>query len=346
MHSSNHFSLQQSNSFNVDSVCPVIYFPASVEDLAHLPDLTSTKFYVLGEGSNTLFVEECSPVIIKPSFKGVDIREYETHFTVLVGASENWHELVTLCIEKGINGLENLALIPGTVGAAPVQNIGAYGAEFSDFCLEIKWFEFTSKTVKTLSKAECLFSYRDSIFKQALHNKGMIIEVLLTFPKVWQANLSYAGLNEFNSDPTAKMIMDKVIQLRQSKLPDPDELANAGSFFKNPIVTLEKFKALLATYPNIPNYPQANGEIKLAAGWLIEQAGLKGYRVNEVGVHSHQALVLVNYGSRSGKDILALANFVQQQVYNKFSILLVPEVRMVSKSGEKSFEQLMSEQYV
>ena len=341
MELSKEVSLQSYNSFNITAISPTVYFLNELTDLEQLPDLTSKPFYILGEGSNTLFVDHLAPIIIKPNFKGVDIVEKNESYIVTVASGENWHELVNLCIEQEIYGLENLALIPGSVGAAPVQNIGAYGVDFSDFCVEVKWFDFINKRVKTLSNQECNFSYRNSIFKQALYNKGIITEVVLSFPKKWQANLSYAGLNDLEIVPSARQVMEKVISLRSAKLPDPNVLANAGSFFKNPIINENKLTDLLRVYPNIPSYRQQNGQVKIAAGWLIEQAGLKGYCSNGVGVHQYQALVLVNYSSNDGKEIVNLAQYVQQQVLIKFDILLSPEVRMVSAQGEKSFDSLL-----
>ncbi|MBL4942658.1 MAG: UDP-N-acetylmuramate dehydrogenase [Colwellia sp.] len=341
MESSQQFSLQNNNSFNVKAICPTIYFPKSLTDLKQLPDLASENFYILGDGTNTLFIDQQAPTIIKPSFTGVDITETADSYIVTVGAGENWHQLVSSLLEQGIFGLENLALIPGSVGAAPVQNIGAYGVEFSNFCIQVKWFEFVSKTVNTLNNDGCQFTYRNSVFKHALYNKGIIIEVVFSFPKVWQANLSYAGLNELNENATAKAVMEKVISLRQAKLPDPQLLPNAGSFFKNPIVDETIFTRLQREYPKMPFYPQGKKQVKLAAGWLIEQAGLKGYCENGVGVHEKQALVLVNYESENGQDIVALAHFVQQQVLAKFDIIISPEVRMLTSQGEQDFADLV-----
>jgi len=340
MESSQQYPLQKNNSFNVKATCPIVYFPKTLTDLEQLPDLSLNPFYILGDGSNTLFVDLQAPIIIKPDFKGIDFFETDESYIVTVGAGENWHDLVCSCLENGIYGLENLALIPGSVGAAPVQNIGAYGVELSNFCLQVKWFEFSSKTIKTLSNDDCQFSYRNSIFKQTLHNMGIITEVSFSFPKKWQAKLTYSGLNELATNSTPKQVMEKVINLRQAKLPDPSKLPNAGSFFKNPIVSEQKLKILKNTYPNIPFYPQKIGQVKLAAGWLIEQTGLKGYREKGVGVHQHQALVLVNYGSHDGKDIVRLAQYVQHQVLAKFDILLSPEVRMITAQGEQNFADL------
>lgn len=334
------FSLQHNNSFNIPTISPTLYQLTSLNDLSELPDLDSNSFYILGEGTNSLFVDAIAPIIIKPDFKGVSISENNTNYIVKVASGENWHDLVTLCIEKGINGLENLALIPGSVGAAPVQNIGAYGVEFSDFCMQVNWYDFSSKTIKCLKSSDCLFGYRESIFKNKLFNKGVITEVLLSFPKIWQAKLSYTGLQDLGLNPSAIDVMDKVISLRQSKLPDPKLLPNAGSFFKNPVVSKEKLLYLHSIYPNMPFYPQDENQVKLAAGWLIDQVGLKGYCKDGVGVHEHQALVLVNHNSKNGKDILALAKLVQSKVFESFGILLSPEVHMVTSQGKIDFADL------
>jgi len=336
-------SLQKNNSFNVKCSASLVYTLETIADLEQLPDLSFTPFYILGDGSNTLFVDTQAPVIIKPNFKGIDITESEDSYIVKVGAGENWHKLVSLCIERGIYGLENLALIPGSVGAAPVQNIGAYGAEFANFCHQVKWFELSSKSVKVLNRQDCQFAYRHSIFKGALYNKGIITEVVFNFPKNWQANLSYAGLNALGDNSNAKEVMAKVIHLRQRKLPDPKKLPNAGSFFKNPVVNKQKLLDLQIQFPNLPFYPQKNDQVKLAAGWLIEQAGLKGYKLRGVGVHEYQALVLVNYESDYGKDIVELADFVQHKIFQIFDILLYPEVRMITKEGERNFSDLPRE---
>ncbi|WP_353540269.1 UDP-N-acetylmuramate dehydrogenase [Colwellia sp. KU-HH00111] len=341
MESNQQFCLQKNNSFNVRTICPTIHILNTKDDLAKLPELITDNFYILGEGSNTLFVEERAPLIIKPELKGIDVFESQDKHVVKIGAGENWHNLVETCLTRGIYGLENLALIPGSVGAAPVQNIGAYGVEFADFCTYVLWYDFASNQIKTLTNQDCRFRYRDSIFKNELYNKGIIIEVVMAFPKKWHANLSYAGLDVLAEDSSPIQIMEKVISLRQAKLPDPNILANAGSFFKNPVISMQQFKSLQKTFPDIPHYPQAENQTKLAAGWLIEQAGLKGYRERGVGVHQQQALVLVNYESTKGSDIVDLAALVQQRVFSKFAISITPEVRMVTANGEQDFAQLI-----
>lgn len=333
-------SLQKMNSFNVKSTSSAVYLLKTLVDLEQLPDVSLKPFYILGEGSNSLFVDKEAPVIIKPEFKGIEISDTDENFIVSVGAGENWHNLVNTCLNRKVYGLENLALIPGSVGAAPVQNIGAYGVELSDFCLQVLWYEFSSKTIKSLSNSDCQFSYRNSIFKGELYNKGIITQVVFSFPKQWQANLGYSGLSVLDEMSTAKQIMEQVIHLRQTKLPDPKTLPNAGSFFKNPQVSEDKMHELENIYTDIPNYPQGNGLVKLAAGWLIEKAGLKGYAQNGVSVHHNQALVLVNNNSEHGKDIVVLAKMVQQRVFEKFNILLSPEVRVVTAQGEQCFDDL------
>lgn len=328
------FSLKAFNSFNLDVVAPQIFFPSSIEELLQIDTAALQQCYVLGEGSNSLFSHHCSPIIIKPDFAGVSITETDNHFYVKAACAENWHQLVETCINKGIFGLENLALIPGSVGAAPVQNIGAYGVEVSNFIEKVTWFCFDKKQAIEFDNVQCQFGYRESIFKGKLKGKGLITHVYFKFPKRWQPVLTYPGLNELAEGVSAKKVMKTVIAIRQSKLPDPNELANAGSFFKNPIINPQTFELLKAQYPAMPYYLQENGAIKLAAGWLIEHAGLKGYKHNHVGVHEKQALVLVNYGANNGSSVVKLAKYVRAKVFSKFAISLEPEVRFIDDESE------------
>jgi len=293
----------------------------------------NSSFYVLGAGSNTLFIDETTPIIIQPNIKGITVTEQKDNYLIKVGCGENWHQLVTFCIENGYGGIENLALIPGSVGAAPVQNIGAYGVELADVITEVQWFEFESQKVHCFDKQACQFAYRDSIFKKTLLGKGIIVDITLSLPKVWQPKLAYAGLDKLGSDVSMENVFQKVIAIRQAKLPDPQTLPNCGSFFKNPIVKQNKYQALLAEFGDMPAYPQANGTVKLAAGWLIEKAGYKGFRLGEVGVHELQALVLVNYGSTKGKQLAELARLIQVAIYEKFKLSLEAEVRILSSRG-------------
>lgn len=329
-----HFSVKKTNSFAVESIAPIAYFPSSIDDLVELSNLSLSSFYILGEGFNTLFVKNESPILIKPEFKGIEINKHSTFTRVKVAASENWHDLVCFCIEQGINGLENLALIPGSVGAAPVQNIGAYGVEMAKYCQEIHWFDFATKQCVIYKHDDCKFSYRESIFKNELKNQGIIISVVFSFPTKWKANLSYAGLDHLTHNASAKEVMQAVVKLRESKLPNPYTLPNAGSFFKNPVIEKSTWDVLIKQYPNMPSYPQANGQIKIAAGWLIEKSGLKGYQAYDVGVHNKQALVLVNYNAEYGEAVVKLALFVKAKVESLFAISLEPEVRAVFPTGE------------
>ncbi|XQW84879.1 UDP-N-acetylmuramate dehydrogenase [Thalassotalea piscium] len=327
-----NFSLKSSNSFSFESITPCIYYPESIADLKALSLLAIENFYILGEGSNTLFLSTQAPVIIHAQFMGIEVNEEDDAYYVSVGSGENWHQLVTFCVEQGYGGLENLALIPGSVGAAPIQNIGAYGVELSQVVDHVYWYEFASQTMVKLSQHECQFGYRDSIFKNALKDKGIITKVCLKLPKHWQANISYQGLDDLEN-PTAAEIYQRVIDIRQAKLPDPKVKPNAGSFFKNPIVDHQQYQQLLQKHPDMPAYVQANGQVKLAAGWLIEQAGFKGIEKNGVGVHNKQALVLVNHGNGCGEAIYQLALEINKTVFSQFGVYLQPEVRLISTHG-------------
>mgnify|MGYP001942707937 CR=1 FL=1 len=327
------YELTRHNSFAFPAICPAFFQPQTLKELDEITPSLSAPFYVLGEGSNTLFTEQTTTTILQPNFKGISVQENDDFVLVTAKCGENWHELVSFCVENNYYGLENLALIPGSVGAAPVQNIGAYGTELADVIEHVSWYEFDSKSLKTLDKVACQFAYRDSIFKKALANKGVIVEVTLRLLKHWQPNLTYRGLDTLPKNVSAKEVFQKVIEIRQSKLPDPITLPNAGSFFKNPIVGRQLYNQLNEKYPEMPAYYQDNGTVKLAAGWLIEKSGLKGFTQGDVGVDKTQALVLVNYGSNNGQDIIQLAKYVQNQVLAKFDIFLQPEVRLLSSHG-------------
>ena len=323
------FPLQTLNSFNIPAITAEILFPASLNELSEITKDKVAQAYILGEGTNTLFCQPNAPMIIKPNLKGIVVSETEHFFHVSAACAENWHEFVKYCIANGMYGLENLALIPGSVGAAPVQNIGAYGVEVSDFIDRVSWYDFAQQQLIEFSKIESQFGYRNSLFKQALSGKGIITHVHFKLPKLWQPVVSYQGLNDMGLGVTPTKIMEKVIELRQSKLPDPKQLPNAGSFFKNPVISKQAFQNIQQQYDSMPFYQQNNGDIKLAAGWLIEQAGLKGFRLKGVGVHEKQALVIVNYASDCGQDIVELAQLIQTKVMDKFGINLDPEVRFI-----------------
>ena len=336
---SQNIALHTFNTFSVPCWANNFFVIDNTEKLFELTNLFPIalqrgNFYLLGDGSNTLFVDESINLVIKSALKGIEYCETEDAYFVKAASGENWHELILSCLDKSILGLENLSLIPGSVGAAPVQNIGAYGVDLSDFCHEVEWFDFSTQSVMLLSNQACSFGYRDSIFKHEFKNKGMITSVTLKLPKQWKPRVSYQGLSELPIDITAIQVMEKVIALREAKLPDPKTLPNAGSFFKNPVVHLTKYHELQKEYDQLPAYPQPDGQsVKLAAGWLIEKAGLKGKKLNKAGVHNKQALVLVNEKG-NGAGIVALAKLVTESVYLKFNIRLEPEVRFITNNGE------------
>lgn len=265
--------------------------------------------------------------------KGIKIVEHPTDFLITVAAGENWHQLVSYLLDQGIAGFENLALIPGTVGAAPVQNIGAYGVEIAKYIESVDFFDINSKSFKSLTNPQCHFGYRESVFKHQLKNKVVITQVHFKLPKKWQPELSYGPLQQLN-DPTPQQVFEQVIHTRNSKLPNPKVLANAGSFFKNPIITETVLTRLLAQFPELPHYSHGVGHHKVAAGWLIEQAGLKGFKIAGIEVHQQQALVLVNHGNSKGSDLIAMIHHIQQTVLARYHIILEHEVRLIDSQSE------------
>ncbi|QGM80202.1 UDP-N-acetylmuramate dehydrogenase [Otariodibacter oris] len=296
---------------------------------------------LLGQGSNVLFVESFSGTVLINQFKGIEHTEDENFHYLKVAGGEIWHELVQWTLSQNMAGLENLALIPGCVGSAPIQNIGAYGVEFERFCDFVEAINLRSgKTVK-LSKEQCQFGYRESIFKHEYKDEYAIVSVGLRLAKKWQPTLTYGSLTQFDpATVTAQQIFDEVCAVRSAKLPHPDQFGNAGSFFKNPIIPFAKFSALLTAYPNIPHYPQADGSVKIPAGWLIDQCQLKGYQIGGAAVHTQQALVLINKDNATGKDVVQLAKTVRQKVRKKFGVDIHPEVRFMGQSGEIDSEEI------
>ncbi len=345
-----NFSLKKLNSFGFSSYAE--HF-VRVED-----ELTLSKaiefaidqqipWQVLGSGSNVVLQEFLPGLTIQMAILGKKlVSESATHFYIDCGAGEIWHDFVQWAVESGYPGLENLALIPGTTGAAPIQNIGAYGAEVATMIDSVEVLDTRSllltqtssksdlndqKNWQVIPKSDCQFAYRDSIFKRELQTY-VVTQVRFAIPKKWQANLSYAELANFflhNKSPTPLEIFEAVVSIRSKKLPDPKLLGNAGSFFHNPIVNLAKHAQLKEQFTNLISYPAPDllGEkqFKLAAGWLIDQCGLKGYRVGDCGVYEKQALVLVNYGNASGAELLQLANYIKQCVFEKFGVSLSQE---------------------
>lgn len=321
-------SLKELHTFRLPYRARAVVELTSADDLAQLED----DYYVLGEGSNTIFTEDFTCRILRVAIEGYECSETESSYELRVGAGENWHKLVLKTLNDGMPGLENLALIPGSVGAAPVQNIGAYGVEAAQFIRTVEAWDRTKKQFVRFAKSECGFAYRDSLFKQ---NAGRYVITYVNFslPKTWQPNLSYGALASLPNDVSATEVMDTVIAIRNSKLPNPAVLPNAGSFFKNPVISVQHFATLVARFPDLPEYKVDDQHVKVAAGWLIDQLGLKGTICGGVAVHDKQALVLVNKGGASGTDLLKLAKKIKDKVYDEFAIQLEVEVRLLDKKG-------------
>ena len=321
--------LKHRNSFGLDSTAELAYEITSADQLpALMKELGDKKlgWRVLGGGSNVILPESLPGATLLINILGQElIKSDDSNTWLSVGAGVNWHELVSWTLEHNLPGLENLALIPGTVGAAPIQNIGAYGVEVGEYIDSIEAFDSAAHAFVTLPQEACQFAYRDSYFKQN-PNRFIVTKVVFKIPKSWQARLQYADLvkqfSEPNSNPSAKQIFDAVCTIRSSKLPDPAVIGNAGSFFQNPIVNTEQFEQLIKKFPNLVSYPDTPGMRKLAAGWLIDQCGFKGKCIGPVGVYEKQALVLVNHGDGTSTDILNLAKNIQGEVFDKFGVQL------------------------
>lgn len=288
------------------------------------------KALVLGGGSNVVLPQHLDRLVVLVQTRGRRLLETtQEAYVVEAAAGENWHEFVQWCLEQGWPGLENLALIPGTVGAAPVQNIGAYGVELAQRLHSVQAIHLASGRTLELSPNECRFAYRDSVFKQAGQGVWLITRVRFRLPRQWQPVVGYPDLQRRLAANAAEIspadVFNTVCQVRREKLPDPQVLGNAGSFFKNPLVSAEQHRRLLAQWPNVVAYEQPDGQWKLAAGWLIDRAGWKGYRQGPVGVHERQALVLVNHGGATASDIDALAGHIQEDICRRFGVELEQE---------------------
>ena len=327
-------SLRALNTFGIDAKASAYLRITCVDDLRAVRDdpvFSALRRLVLGGGSNLLLTRDFDGLVLHMANTGMVVSgEDEDSVYVTAQAGENWHGFVQWTLANGYPGLENLSLIPGSVGASPIQNIGAYGVELSEFFHSLKAFDFQTGEILTLSRSDCQFAYRDSIFKQALRDRAVILEVTLILPKRWERNLCYAELAvELQTrgvlQPTARDISEAVIAIRSRKLPDPAKIGNAGSFFKNPVVSTEQHARLLAQHPQLVSYPQADGSVKLAAGWLIDQCGWKGKSLGAAGVHDKQALVLVNRGGATGSQVAQLAERVRLDVEQKFGVILVTE---------------------
>jgi len=331
-------SLRQYNTFGIEARAKVLITVSSIDELKEAlnSQKAEKKPFILGGGSNILLTSDIEGVVIYLDLKGRRVIEQSGNkILVEAMAGENWHDFVVWCLDRGYGGLENLALIPGHCGTAPIQNIGAYGVELKDRFVSCKALEITSGKIQEFTKADCEFGYRQSVFKNRL--KGNYVITAVTFELSTtdhQLNTSYGAIKEVLDQkkintPTINDVATAVMEIRQSKLPDPKELGNAGSFFKNPVIGKEAFNAFQRAYPEAPFYKLEDGTYKVPAGWLIEKAGFKGKRFGDTGVHKKQALVLVNYGSATGKEVWSLAKKIRLEVKSKFGIVLEPEVNVI-----------------
>jgi len=330
-----NINLKEFNTFGISVKAEMFAVFSSIEELKQILSFRNNKkLLVLGGGSNLLLTKDFDGLVIKNEIKRFEVIE-ETASEVIVesGAGENWHEFVLNCIDKGFGGIENLSLIPGSVGASPMQNIGAYGVEIKDVFESLSAYHIASGEIHYFDKTKCEFGYRESIFKNKVKGEYIILSVTFRLTKNSTINSSYGAINEQLKvmgieNPTIQELSAAVIAIRQSKLPDPKIIGNAGSFFKNPTVEIALLEQIQKNYPDIPNYPALNGK-KLAAGWLIEKAGWKGRTFDNYGVHKLQALVLVNYGNCTGQEIFDLSSQIIQDVFEKFGVLLEREVNIL-----------------
>lgn len=330
-------SLKQYNTFGIAAKAK---FFAEISSLADAREICANKQFsktdklILGGGSNILFTKDFDGVVIKNNFKGIEVdSDTDEHVFVKAGAGENWHNFVLHCIANNYAGVENLSLIPGNVGASPMQNIGAYGVEIKDVFHELEAFEITTGELLKFSAADCNFGYRESVFKNKYRNQFIITSVTFRLNKTPKFNISYGAIEQELEKMGVKelsiaAISKAVCNIRSSKLPDPKQIGNAGSFFKNPVVPQQLYEIIKKEFPNVVAYPSGS-EVKLAAGWLIEQCGWKGYRKDDFGVHINQALVLVNYGNAKGNEIYNLSQEVMDSVQKKFGVILEREVNIV-----------------
>jgi UDP-N-acetylmuramate dehydrogenase len=331
-------SLKPYNTFGIDVMAKSMADVRNLQDIQIFLNTSQFKnipMFILGGGSNVLFTKDFDGVVVKISSKGIlKIRETDDFVFLNVQAGIEWNEFVNYCLQNNLGGVENLALIPGTVGSSPIQNIGAYGVEAKDVIDSVEVVNIQNLQMFDLKNEECKFGYRNSIFKNELKGKVIISSVSFRLNKKHKLNFNYGAIREeFNkaqiNEPTIKDVANAVSAIRRAKLPDPKEIGNSGSFFKNPSIDKQRYEALVAEYPVMPSYTQTDGTYKIPAGWMIEQCGWKGHREGDAGVHKDQALVLVNYGNAKGQEILNLANKIQKSVKEKFKINLEMEVNVV-----------------
>lgn len=327
-----NISLKPFNTLGVNVNARYLAYVNTNQQLSELVDwahLRHLPIRVIGGGSNVLFTKDQDALVLIMQTKGIElVAKNGSQHIIEVAAGEVWHDLVRWSLDRGLGGLENLSLIPGTLGAAPVQNIGAYGVEFKDVCQGVTAFNCDTNQVECFSNEQCRFGYRDSMFKQ-YPNRWIILSARLVLDSSAPLHINYAALKaKLPQDLSAlnyRQVSQLVCETRLEKLPDPNVLGNAGSFFKNPIVSVEQADKLIQQYPDLVTYPYTKTMVKLAAGWLIDRAGLKGYREGDVGVYPKQALVLVNYGDAEGSDIVHFSNMIQQKVKKQFNVTLEPE---------------------
>ncbi len=333
----NH-SLLKYNTFGIDISAK---FFSSIDTVDSLSEVLNNKTYknknklILGGGSNILFTQNQDALVLLNQIKGIKVEaENAKSWVISAGGGENWHGFVLHCIEKGYAGIENMSLIPGSVGASPIQNIGAYGTEVKDVFEWLEAYHIPTGKVHRFSHLDCKFGYRESVFKNKLKGEYFIIKVAYRLTKNPNLNTSYGAINKALEEmkitsPTLKNISDAVISIRESKLPDPEKIGNSGSFFKNPIIENSILNKVKETYPELTSYPASDTHSKVAAGWLIDKAGWKGKTLNNYGVHKHQALVLVNYGGATGKEIYDLSSEIIHSVKEKYGIELEREVNVL-----------------
>lgn len=330
-------SVLQYNTFGIDVRAKYFAEFSTESDLINLlqtSEVKNNEQLILGGGSNILLTQNFDGIVLKNNIKGIEVIKEEGEFVYIKsGAGEVWHEFVLYCIENNYGGVENLSLIPGSVGASPMQNIGAYGVEIKDVFYSLEAVNKETLQKEVFLHKDCEFGYRESVFKRKLKNKYVITSVTYKLSKKPEFNISYGAItqeleNMGVKELSVKAVSDAVINIRESKLPNPKEIGNAGSFFKNPVVDAATFSRIKAKFPNVANYPLENEEVKLAAGWLIDTLGWKGKTLGNYGVHKNQALVLVNYGGAKGKDIYDLSSKIMEDVKEKFGVELEREVNI------------------
>lgn len=343
----NNASLRAYHTFGIEQSCHALVEVHDIDDIQAI--YQDARFHALpklmiGKGSNMLFTEPFDGVVLVNRLLGKTVVETEHAVHLHIAGGEDWPSLVRWSVEQGFGGLENLALIPGCVGSAPIQNIGAYGVEFKDVCEYVDVLSLETFQITRMSAEECLFGYRDSIFKQALYQRVLIVAVGLRLAKPWQAVTDYGPLQTLTeADRTPVGIYERVCAVRMAKLPDPAQIGNAGSFFKNPMISAAHYQTLLAQYPDVVAYPSGD-QFKIAAGWLIDQCGLKGKRVGGAQVHPQQALVLTNVDHCQAQDVVALAKLVCEAVWQRYHIALEHEVRFMATKGETSLCEILGAQ--